>query len=255
MTVEEERSNLTKVHTRSASATKVIPRDRMPRIPFALEEDLCGVLSPELSRIIGLQSRATRTLQLAQRPVGTVVPDFIFIRFQATPTDKHTRSEGLTALESWIVSTLLHGGPLTVEMIAHKLYMRTKRIDSCMLALRKEGIVEERPSGEFALRRGAIPSRCHVVAIEAKLRRWREALAQAAKYRTFANQSYVALPATLVDRNSGLTEACQDSGVGIIAVGGKSASVALEAPTHQTRSPDWVWLLSRTVGVGKGSGA
>ena len=88
-----------------------------------------------------------------------------------------------------------------------------------------------------------------MIAVEAKLRRWREALQQAVSYLDFADQAYVALPAAVVDRNNGLVAAAETARVGIIAVHESDLTLMREAPCQVARSADRVWLLSRTVGI------
>ena len=54
-------------------------------------------------------------------------------------------------------------------------------------------------SGGLKFSKALLRSIGNVVAVEAKLLRWRDALAQAISYLRFANESYVALPKAVVE--------------------------------------------------------
>jgi len=87
-----------------------------------------------------------------------------------------------------------------------------------------------------------------LVAIEAKITRWREALAQAHRYRAFADRTYVALPSEIIDRTEAIGECAHRMGIGLIAVTSTSASVILESPSVVPRTADRMWIVGRTVG-------
>jgi hypothetical protein len=221
----------------------------MPKIPFAYEDDLCAVLDRHLEGIVLPQSESGRVRALAQRPVGPVIPDFIYVRSEGVTGEEHDlpASGGLTALEASIVATLLSGRSLRGETIARRLYSRVDRITVPLKSLERQGIIEKFGGDVFALRRGAVPHSAQVVAVEAKLRRWREATAQAASYLLFANQSYVALPQEVITNNRALRAAAASARVGVLGVTPNSVQLVRRAPYHRTRSADWIWLLSRTV--------
>lgn len=217
----------------------------MTRIPFAYENDLCAVLAQHLDRVVLPSSDPQHIRTLAQRPVGTVVPDFLYVR-----SGRLTGSPppaGLTALESAIIATLMPARSLRDVTIARRLYSSVERIAPRLRSLERLGILKEATEGVFALRRGVLPKTTHVVAVEAKLRRWREAIEQAMSYLAFANQSYVALPRQVVTGNIALRTAANRSRVGVLAVDPDGVTIARVAPRHPTRSADWVWLLSRAI--------
>jgi hypothetical protein len=214
-------------------------------VPFAYEDDLCEVLASHLDRVLSSGSNPLPTRTLAQRPVGGVIPDFIYVRSDRLSSSSN--AEGLTSIEAAIVATLASGVGLRAEAIADRLYSRIERIAPHLRALERFGVLRRSGDGVLVLRRGALPKRAHVVAVEAKLRRWREAVGQAAAYLSFANQSYVALPDSIVHENEALRAAAAALRIGVLSVGAESVTVARTAPHHRPRSAEWVWLLSRTV--------
>jgi uncharacterized protein YeeX (DUF496 family) len=74
-----------------------------------------------------------------------------------------------------------------------------------------------------------------LVAVEMKLRDGRRALAQAMRYRAFANESLVALPQNRID--SLLVDACASRGVGLLAVGAARAEVVVNAVASAPLDP------------------
>jgi hypothetical protein len=236
----------------AAHRTDMTVVQRRMNAPFAFENDLCAALEHRLEGLLGCSSLGSYSQTLRQRSVGQVIPDFLYMRAdQALQPD---RIRGLSALEASVVATLLPGKPLRPATIARQLYSRAERVAQRLRMLEKRGVLESVKGGAFGVRSELNWWSVHVVAVEAKLRRWREAMQQAVSYLTFANQSYVALPSTVVDGNKELAAAAEGARVGIIAVTESGAMVAREAPIGATWSADWVWLLSRTVGLPTRSG-
>jgi hypothetical protein len=79
----------------------------------------------------------------------------------------------------------------------------------------------------------------HLTAVELKLRDWRRAIAQAGRYRLWAERSFVAIPADRV--TDGVVAKAEWNRVGILAVGGSAASawvtVVLDSPTASVLQP------------------
>jgi hypothetical protein len=177
-----------------------------------------------------------------------VIPDFIYIRSQRLGgKEARPPSAGLTALEASIVAALISGRSLRDVTIARQLYSRVERIAPRLKALERLGIVRQSTEGVFALRRGALPRAAHVIAVEGKLRRWREAIAQATCYLAFANQAYVALPKQIIEKNDSLHSAAISARVGLLAVSPGGVEIMRPAPRQRIQTADWVWLISRTV--------
>ena len=214
-------------------------------LPFAYENDLCAVLASHLGHVLLPGSNPLHVRTLAQRPVGGVIPDFIYLR--SNRLSFPSGADGLTSIESSIVATLASCAGLREDAIAERLYSRVERIAPYLRALERSGVLRRSDDGVLVLRRGALPKAAHVVAVEAKLRRWREAVGQAAAYLAFANQSYVALPGSIVRGNEALRVATVGLRIGILSVEADNVTLARTAPRHQIRSAEWVWLLSRMV--------
>lgn len=88
-----------------------------------------------------------------------------------------------------------------------------------------------------------------VIAVEAKLRRWREALEQAIEYKRFADFSYVVLPAELARAAVKNVTHFEDAGVGLLVLGIDAIEEIIPAAKHQDH--DWrrEFVCSRLDGV------
>jgi hypothetical protein len=95
------------------------------------------------------------------------------------------------------------------------------------------------------VRRGLFPNAAEVIAVEAKLHRWREAIEQATTYRRFANRSFVALPRATIEGSAQISEACRERGLGLIAVWSSGAKVVRPAVRHRPASAEWVWVVGQ----------
>lgn len=214
---------------------------------FAYEKEMYGVIAAHLDGLFSTSLGENSGRTLKGRPVGSVVPDFLWIRSPAPlGTD---RPREVTVLEAAVIAALLPGRPLRIHTIAEQLFTSAKRLDPRLRALVRAGVIEALSGTTYVLRAQATIGRIGVIAVEAKLRRWREALRQAATYRLFANQAYVALPDGVALGNAELVSASISARVGIIAVSPERSIVVREAPWSRIQSADWVWLVARTIGL------
>lgn len=97
---------------------------------------------------------------------------------------------------------------------------------------------------EFNYQRGrtdivALNDDGHLIAVEAKLTRWRDALQQAYRNRCFAHTSYVLLPKPVALRAVRYAGDFQARGVGVCYCDNDVVSIVLEAPLVAPLQP---WL-------------
>ena len=83
-----------------------------------------------------------------------------------------------------------------------------------------------------------------IVAVELKLRAWREALRQATAYQLGADAAYVALPLETAQRAHGDRHAFEREGIGLLAVdeAGGVRTVLPSAPSPRRMPPLGDWL-------------
>lgn len=124
--------------------------------------------------------------------VGHSTADLVILRAKRTSL---WPGAPLSITECSILSCLRRHGEAHVDTIAKEVYMRPTSVQSLLLGrLSAWGLARStderlfRPSTTWV-------DRSELIAVEAKLTRWREALAQAAVYRRYADRAYVLLPA------------------------------------------------------------
>ena len=211
---------------------------------FALEVELYPVLQDALPGLLVRPRKGDVVHSAAQRPVGAIIPDFIVLHSPGNAAQQVTGD--LTFFEANVVASLLQGGPAREQAIARQLYSRSERVGRSLDVLCRRGVVIQRRSGAFAVNPGIPFGAMNVVAVEAKLRRWREAMEQAIAYQRFANAAYVALPSDGVhDGGVALRRAAQQHGVGILRVAGHRVTRVADARHRRVKTADFVWIAAR----------
>jgi hypothetical protein len=214
-----------------------------PPASFRLERDLVDVLRASSAAALGT---VPPTKVLAETQVGSCIPDLLLFFH----IDDQTReSIQLTYFDASILAAILEAGSIGLPGLSDRLFSRPEELQPKLDRLVRLELVSVRAGGAYGLRRGVLPQNVRIVAVEAKLSRWRSAIAQAREYFGFANESYIAMPADALRTNVTALDACAKAGVGVIVVDGSGAMVLLEAEKTQPRSPAWVRLVSNTVGI------
>src|SRR5579863_6294259 len=100
----------------------------------------------------------------------------------------------LSTRESVVLSVLRRHGATRSDRLQGLCGLATKELRTGIWRnLLEQGVLRLGPGGRVALH-PLWPTSHRIVAIEAKLARWRDALQQAVEYRRFADFAYVALP-------------------------------------------------------------
>jgi hypothetical protein len=211
---------------------------------FDLEKQLIAALHDGSPRALNLSDR---WLQIC--PEVTVkqrIADLVLIHASTAPNSKPAR---VSYFEAAIVAFLLDRGSANVQTIADELYSSASSVELRVSRLARLGLIEI-DGRELRATGRHVSGDIRVVAIEAKLSRWREAVEQASSYRIFANESYIAMPTDIYVRSGEIWTACRHAEVGALAVRGDgTVDLVFEAPHVTPHSAEWVRLLSSFVGV------
>ncbi len=213
---------------------------------FRFEKDLLAVLREKSACALNVQASAIQVLTEVQ--VGTCIPDLLIVcgdRREEMPRHK------LTYFECTIVAAMMKAGLITVDEIADATFAPREEILKRVSRLVRLGLIEHRDS-QLRVASRALPNKLRVIAVEAKLTRWKDALEQARAYLSFANEAYIAMPASLIRRNVSALSGCADSGVGVIAVEDNDSSVVLPAVCTRTVSAEWLRVVSTAISVPQG---
>ena len=213
---------------------------------FDLESKLLAVLEQRArSRSASPFAKAgTELIVMPQVSVGQIIPDLVVIRSVSTGGRKG-REIRLTGFESWIVGELMTMGALAETTLTYRLFTREETTRAALAKLEKIGVVRRTEEATYVLTTD-ISTRFEIVSVEAKLTKWREAIEQAKAYLRFSDETFIALPASVIDRNTKIYDRCASEGVGLLAVTKTAIRVVL-AP-RATANPDpaeKTWVLAK----------
>lgn len=216
----------------------------MAPVEFALEDHLLRVthasLTPHFSR--GKQRVVATREKFA---VGMIVPDLLLV---INDTGATAKRRPISLFDCSVLSAIMTAGGSTLEMLENCIFARASVIQAALGRLQRQCLVTVR-AGRFRISRKVRRRLAHVVAVEAKLIRWKEAVEQAKSYLRFANASYVALPSSVITRLRPIRAACRSAGIGLIAVDATGCRISLRAVRQQPRSGEWLWVLHKTFGL------
>lgn len=175
-------------------------------------------------------------------PIGQSIADMVILR----PVREHVWPEApLTVAESVVLSTLRRIGAARADTIGRQVFMSTDdvrellegRLSAWRLVRSKErGMVEARASWVRA---------AEIIAVEAKLTRWRDALEQATFYRRYADRAFVLLPRARADIAARNAAAFRSAGVGLMAYDSQGVACLIGSQKAKLHSWHREYALSR----------
>lgn len=173
-----------------------------------------------------------RRWRLLREPaIGPVIPDLLI--GIAPSAEQNPVRRRCTLVQTHIVAALESEGTLSTRQLIKRLYLREENAHTALAQLLRFGTIVEVGPSRWAVAETASTRRFEVVAIEAKLRRWREALDQAITYREFANRAYVVLDGNQVKSAAKIIPVFREAAVGLLLQYGPL--LALEADAATTR--------------------
>ena len=194
------------------------------------ESDLVNDLITHLPKYL---KRSNRTCAIHREVgVGRSIADVVATLL---PADAGRVPPVLSVKDSVLVSLLRQNGPTRIDVLERMCGVPPKSLRGEHIhRLVASGIVVVGDGGRVALARWSRSAA--LIAIEAKLTRWLDALEQALEYRRFADRVYVALPADCVAPALRARAMFQRAGVGLLAVNG---SIQREIPAAAPTTHDW----------------
>lgn len=164
--------------------------------------------------------------------VGGTIADVVVV----IPRKKHSplSTRPLSAAESVVLATVRRRGSVSIsELVAETgLNGSTEKTASSLLKL---GLLSGARDGSLSPVKSWGKDR--LVAVEAKLVRWREALDQAVAYRSYADEAYVALPEAFARPAKRDAQKFRDAGVGLLIVSAMGIRTAIAPTTSEVH--DW----------------
>lgn len=168
-------------------------------------------------------------------PFGYRIADIAMGEFE-DDTNTHLIHRSIERISSFglrIMAELLPR-PLKPATISRRLYTTHTNVEKELANLESKGIVKITPGGAYqaAEWRTCLPKR--LIAVEAKLTDWKEAVHQAAYYKDFTSYSYVAMPDQF-RCHTDLLASCKNFGLGLIVTNTYGLTRVILQPTVQKK--------------------
>lgn len=207
---------------------------------FASERDL----QKRLEALDFLEEKESDTIYFRREvPVGNVIPNLVCIRFDQLP-ELSSRSSGWSFRHAYLLWLLRRRARLTLPSLVRLTYDRTEEVEHMVKDLINSGAIVQLPTGSFTLSEQFASLKAEVIAVEAKLFRWNEALRQARTYQRFADRVYVALDYERIKAKDTLIPKFVHSGVSLLGVSRDRMRLLNRGRKHQGTGPEWEYLVS-----------
>ena len=149
---------------------------------------------------------------LREETIFQVRPDFLVGYWATTPEPIPGK---LSGTDLHLLAEVLRGELSSASDFEQNYFMSRAAAASSLQRMRRSGLLTVDADGRFSSA-FQLGDRCHIVAFELKLDRWREALEQAISYQKFANESYVVLDASRIKVTSDPIRECASRNVGFV---------------------------------------
>lgn len=181
---------------------------------FALESELVEVFSKSLENFLRTGSFGTHIYEV---PLGVRTADIVAIGHRSSLTDEQIELLRRSRCVDLMSGAALLARPLSLEGLAKRNWTRVEWLQDRVHRLERLGLVQRSATGEAFVWSELIDVPDEVVAFEAKLHDWREAVNQAAHYAERVTRAWVVMPDAQYG-NTLLRDACSDAGVGLVLV-------------------------------------
>ncbi len=176
-------------------------------------------------------------------PMGDRIPDFVCISFKNL-SDEDVLPKNCTYRHAAVLATLRQRRRTQPAALAKRLYTDVDRLQPLLKDLIASGAVVENPTGSLSLSVLWAELRAEVIAVEAKLTRWKDALIQAISHKRYADAAVVAMDAATTPRKASSIQAFADQGVGLCAISPNSAEWIVEPKRREGRGHEREYLLT-----------
>lgn len=210
--------------------------ETVPSSGYRFERDLVVSLTEHLRAQLASRRTLATTLR-HEVPVGRAIADIVSVSApRARLARRHAVGLAFTVSESVALARLRRHGPTRVDRLPAVCGLTPRELKQGVWAqLVESKIIRQGPGGRITLA-PLWPSTLQVVAIEAKLTRWRDALRQAIEYRRFADRVYVAISETHIAAALRSRDEFEHPGVGLLAVNGAVRTIV---PAKPSTDHDW----------------
>lgn len=175
--------------------------------------------------------------------VGHSIADIVILR--RTDAAGSFWPEGpLSVVESSILSSLRRLGTANIDVISKEIFMQAEPVRRLLLGRLSRWCLVQNQDGDFSTSKAWV-SRSEIIAIEAKLTRWRDAIDQAATYRRYADRAFVLLPSQNAVIAAQHKDAFTKAGVGLLSYGDGKVVRVFSSPKAKEHAWHREFAISR----------
>ena len=154
--------------------------------------------------------------------IDTGYPDIVIVEFFSFPNLQWERVRSkLTISDIKILYYIQSIGNVTIEQISSMLGYSLDTVTKAVKRLSESKLIYS-SKNKNTIRKVKLSSYCRInsiIAVEAKVDKWKEALRQASNNIWFSTESYILMKRDTYSHN--IIESCKEKGIGIIMVNGK----------------------------------
>jgi hypothetical protein len=213
------------------------------KVPIRFEYEMMDALIASIPLAFEV-SEGQRTRVLKEPAIGSVIPDVLIGSWRGDLPPWGN----LNAVSRHVLACLSAQKIVPNEgYLCESLLLSSAAADTAVSALKRIGAVVKRDSGEVAIQpEFDVLDSITLIAIEMKLKRWREALDQAVAYRKFADEAHVVLDGNQVRLTDEVRNTFASLGIGLFLQFGRMVTRVLGASAETpTASGDRLFALSK----------
>lgn len=176
--------------------------------------------------------------------IGECIPDILIVGFdkEISKFDSSRKMSSKHVYLFWIIKSYEY---ISIEDITKISFQRKSKVIQLLDDLSTLGIIKkEEGSGRYIPEREITNIKSEVVAIEAKLSNWRQALIQAQRYKKFADKVLVVMDADKAPRRNEDLRKFNDAKVGLCALSPKSCEWLVIPSVQMVNSFEKEYIIS-----------
>ncbi len=189
------------------------------------------------------------TFSRREVPLGRCIPDLIYVRLAEVPParilPRHTSYR-----HSHILWLLKQHRQLRLDTLAALSYDAVERMRPLVADLIKAGSVIEADS-HLRLAPVLASMACEVVAVEAKMKDWRQALVQAEGYQEFADRVFVAMDPAGIPTAPEIIQIFRERTIGLCSIGQEVKWIVYPGLHRCPLGPNHEYLLASALATGR----
>jgi|ERR1700733_1538163 len=211
---------------------------------FRFESDMVHPLVDCLPAIFHLR-RGERAKVLLEPTIGSVIPDVMLAIWSGDLPRCDTLNSVSRHVLAFLASQKIASGEVE---LCDELFLSRQAAATAVSSLKRIGAIAQRESGEVELSpRFDLSGTVKLIALEVKMKRWREALEQAKAYRAFADQAYVVLDANQVKVTADIRSQFVANGIGLFLQDRHNLKRRIAPSENESLAPS----VDRLLAVGK----